>query len=144
MRIIIGYRRSALSPCIAYSRKYGISYSDQLFYCNMSFCSCQTQSYLTVFTIHCQIAEPNTPAILRQACAAYVASFIARAKYISIRYSCSALVVKRATLASSESECDVLHWNESRLISVKYTAISRKVVGKNVYGTIPKGKIGYD
>ena len=26
----------------------------------------------------------------------------------------------------------------------KYTAISRKVVGKNVYPTIPKGNVGYD
>ena len=25
-----------------------------------------------------------------------------------------------------------------------YTAISRKVVGKNVYATIPKGNMGYD
>ena len=25
-----------------------------------------------------------------------------------------------------------------------YTAISRKVVGKNVYATIPKGNTGYD
>lgn len=31
-----------------------------------------------------KIEEPNTPATLRQACAAYVASFIARAKYIPI------------------------------------------------------------
>lgn len=33
-----------------------------------------------------QIEEPNTPAVLRQACAAYITSFIARAKYISIRF----------------------------------------------------------
>ena len=26
---------------------------------------------------------------------------------------------------------------------LKYTAISRKVVGKNVHATIPKGKMGY-
>ena len=26
----------------------------------------------------------------------------------------------------------------------QYTAISRKVVGKNVYATIPKGNMGYD
>lgn len=31
-----------------------------------------------------KIKDPNTPAILRQACAAYIASFIARAKYIPI------------------------------------------------------------
>jgi len=31
-----------------------------------------------------KIEKPNTPAILRQACAAYVASFIARAKFIPI------------------------------------------------------------
>ena len=30
-----------------------------------------------------------------------------------------------------------------RVISM-YTAISRKVVGKNVQATIPKGNIGYD
>jgi len=28
--------------------------------------------------------------------------------------------------------------------SVHHTAISRKVVGKNVHATIPKGNIGYD
>ena len=27
---------------------------------------------------------------------------------------------------------------------LKYTAISRKVVGKNVHATIPKGNMGYD
>ena len=26
---------------------------------------------------------------------------------------------------------------------LEYTAISRKVVGKNVHGTIPKGNMGY-
>ncbi|XP_020632916.1 RNA polymerase I-specific transcription initiation factor RRN3-like isoform X2 [Orbicella faveolata] len=31
-----------------------------------------------------KIEDPNTPSILRQACAAYIASFIARAKYIPI------------------------------------------------------------
>ena len=29
-------------------------------------------------------------------------------------------------------------------ISALYTAISRKVVGENVHGTIPKGNMGYD
>ena len=32
----------------------------------------------------------------------------------------------------------------SRVIFDTYTAISRKVVGKNVQATIPKGNIGYD
>ena len=27
---------------------------------------------------------------------------------------------------------------------IKYTAISRQVVRKNVHGTIPKGNMGYD
>ena len=27
---------------------------------------------------------------------------------------------------------------------IVYTAISRKVVGKNVHATIPKGNLGYD
>ena len=30
------------------------------------------------------------------------------------------------------------------LDQLKYTAISRKVVGKNVLATIPKGNMGYD
>ena len=29
-------------------------------------------------------------------------------------------------------------------VKCKYTAISRKVVGKNVHATIPIGKLGYD
>ena len=29
-------------------------------------------------------------------------------------------------------------------LSFTYTAISRKVVGKNVHATIPKGSMGYD
>ena len=29
-------------------------------------------------------------------------------------------------------------------VLIVYTAISRKVVGKNVYATIPKGNMGYD
>ena len=29
-------------------------------------------------------------------------------------------------------------------LSIVYTAISKKVVGKNVRATIPKGNIGYD
>ena len=28
--------------------------------------------------------------------------------------------------------------------ALRYTAISRKVVGKNVHSTIPKGDMGYD
>ena len=35
----------------------------------------------------------------------------------------------------------VLSW---LLDQLKYTAISRKVVGKNVLATIPKGNMGYD
>ena len=31
-----------------------------------------------------------------------------------------------------------------RLLPKLYTAISRKVVGKNVHATIPKGNMGYD
>ena len=30
------------------------------------------------------------------------------------------------------------------LVCNTYTAISRKVVGKNVHATIPKGNMGYD
>ena len=32
----------------------------------------------------------------------------------------------------------------SKMKFVYYTAISREVVGKNVYATIPKGNMGYD
>ena len=31
-----------------------------------------------------------------------------------------------------------------KIMSILYTAISRKVVGKNVHATIPKGNMGYD
>ena len=30
------------------------------------------------------------------------------------------------------------------LLDIEHTAISRKVVGKNVHATIPKGNMGYD
>jgi len=30
------------------------------------------------------------------------------------------------------------------IASLRYTAISRKSVGKNVHATIPKGNMGYD
>ena len=37
------------------------------------------------------------------------------------------------------------HWIEMSLVmSMRYTAILRKVVGKNVHATIPKGNMGHD
>ena len=33
---------------------------------------------------------------------------------------------------------------ELRIVAFKYTAISRKVVGKHVHATIPKSNMGYD
>ena len=35
-------------------------------------------------------------------------------------------------------------WDQARRGTLTFTAISRKVVGKNVLVTIPKGNIGYD
>ena len=40
------------------------------------------------------------------------------------------------------SECKMSHFMLD--LSPRYTAISRKVVGKNVHATIPKGNIGCD
>ena len=37
---------------------------------------------------------------------------------------------------------NVHYW--CQVSAVQYTANSRKVVGKNVYATIPKGNMGYD
>ena len=35
-------------------------------------------------------------------------------------------------------------WGHNCVLEGRYTAISRKVVGRNVHATIPKGNMGYD
>ena len=42
------------------------------------------------------------------------------------------------------SVCFILCFSTIAETGVLYTAISRKVVGKNVHATIPKGNMGYD
>ena len=45
---------------------------------------------------------------------------------------------------SSMLKLPILIGDVSVSIALPYTAISRKVVAKNVHATIPKGKMGYD
>ena len=49
---------------------------------------------------------------------------------------------KSASEASQENQVK-RSLSEDDTLSV-YTAISRKVVGKNVHATVPKGNMGYD
>ena len=46
---------------------------------------------------------------------------------------------------SKRSCLNIDHWKAFDVLNkMRYTAISRKVVGKNVHATIPKGNMGYD
>ena len=41
-------------------------------------------------------------------------------------------------------DCFKVSFLVSIIETIIYTAIARRVVGKNVHGTIPKGSMGYD
>ena len=65
-------------------------------------------------------------------------------KYIALKlYLLIIFFCKKNCCKAPSSRC--LHYRSGLLLSLLlYTAILRKVVGKNVHATIPKGNIGYD
>ena len=63
----------------------------------------------------------------------YYATFLIYKKLLFFQFYPNDLVNTKTTIPLSGS-----------VSSTRYTAISRKVVGKNVHTTIPKGNMGYD